>query len=55
MMAKKHANDAKLDQLVRKMQAATGAAKTDAVAELLAALVEDRKTACEPMMAHTRD
>ena len=52
MMAKMHANDAKLDQLVKKMQSATGAAKTDAVAELLAALVEDRKTACEPMMAH---
>ena len=52
MMARMRANDAKLDQLVKKMQSATGAAKTDAVAELLTALVEDRKTACEPMMAH---
>src|SRR5688572_21539153 len=42
MMAKMHANDAKLDQLVRKMQSATGSAKTEAAAELLTALVDDR-------------
>ena len=52
MLGDMKAADAKLDQLVKKMQSATGAAKTDAVAELLAALVEDRKAACEPMMAH---
>jgi 3-dehydroquinate synthetase len=52
MMARMHANDARLDQLVKKMQTTTGAAKTEAVAELLAALVEDRKNTCEPMMAH---
>jgi hypothetical protein len=52
MMARMHANDAKLDQLVARMQAAKGAAKTDAIAELLTALVDDRKNMCEPMMAH---
>ena len=52
MMARMHANDARLDQLVKKMQTTTGAAKTEAVAELLTALVEDRKNMCEPMMAH---
>ena len=34
------------------MKAANGAAKTEAMAELLTALVEDRKNTCEPMMAH---
>jgi hypothetical protein len=52
MMSRMHANDAKLDQLVAKMKATTGAAKTEAMAELLTALVEDRKNTCEPMMAH---
>ena len=52
MMARMHANDAKLDQLVTRMQTAKGAAKTDAIAELLTALVDDRKNMCEPMMAH---
>ena len=51
MMARMHANDARLDQLVKKMQTTTGAAKTEAVAELLTALVEERKNSCEPMMA----
>jgi len=51
MMARMHANDAKLDQLVTKMRSAQGAAKTEAIAELLTALVEDRKNNCEPMMA----
>lgn len=51
MMARMHANDARLEQLVRKVQSATGTAKTDAVTELLTALVEDRKNGCEPMMA----
>jgi hypothetical protein len=46
------ANDAKIDQLLAKMRAATGAAKTDAVAELVTVLLEERKSVCEPMMAH---
>lgn len=41
---------AKLDELVTKMNSATGEAKTAAMAELLTALVQDRH-ACEPMMA----
>jgi len=41
---------AKLDELVTKMNSAKGAAKTEAMAELLTALVQDRR-ACEPMMA----
>jgi hypothetical protein len=52
MMSRMRANDAKLDELVKKMQSAKGTAKTDAIAELLAALVDDRKTGCEPMMAN---
>jgi hypothetical protein len=52
MMSRMKANDAKLDDLVKKMNAATGAAKTDAMAQLLTALVEDRHNACEPMMAN---
>ena len=52
MMARMKTNDAKLDDLVKKMNAATGAAKTDAMAQLLTALVEDRHNACEPMMAN---
>ena len=42
---------AKLDELVKKMNSAKGAAKTEAMAELLTALVQDRR-ACEPMMAN---
>jgi hypothetical protein len=52
MMARMHANDAKIDQLVKKMQSATGAAKTDAIAELLTTLVEERRTVHGPMMSH---
>ena len=52
MMSRMRANDAKLDQLVKTMQTAQGPAKTDAIAALLTALVEDRKNNCEPMMAH---
>lgn len=40
---------AKLDDLVTKMNAAKGAAKTDAIAELLTALVQEHQ-ACAPMM-----
>ncbi len=45
------ASDAKLEALVKKMNAAQGAAKTDAMAELLTALVENHRTMCGPMMA----
>jgi len=51
MMARMKATDAKLVALVQKMNEAKGSAKTDAIAELLAALVDDRRNMCEPMMA----
>jgi hypothetical protein len=44
-------NATKLDALVKKMNAAKGAAKTDAIAEVLTALVEEHR-ACQPMMAN---
>ena len=44
-------SSAKLDELVKKMNSATGEAKTAAIAELLTTLVQDRH-ACEPMMAN---
>jgi hypothetical protein len=46
------ASDAKLDELVKKMNAAEGAAKTEAMAELLTALVQNHRTMCGPMMAN---
>jgi Domain of unknown function (DUF4342) len=46
------ASAAKLEELVKKMNAAQGAAKTDAMAELLTALVENHRTMCGPMMAN---
>src|SRR5690349_6071468 len=49
MMATMHANDQKLDDLVKKMNAAKGNAKVDAIAELLTTLVQDRKTMHEGM------
>jgi hypothetical protein len=52
MMSRMHANDAKIDELVKKMQSAKGAAKTDAIADVVAALAEDRKNTHEPMMAN---
>ena len=45
------AADPKLDELAKKMNAAKGGAKIDAMAELLTALVENRRTMCGPMMA----
>ena len=51
MMANMKVTSARLDALVKKMDAATGAAKTAAMAELLTALVEDRRTTCEAMQA----
>ena len=50
-LAAMKAFDAKLADLVKKMNAATGQAKTDAAAELLTALVEHHQTMCGPMMA----
>ena len=44
-------SSAKLDELVKKMNAATGTAKTAAMAELLTALVAERHS-CETMMAN---
>ena len=52
MMSRMKANDAKLEELVKKMNTASGAAKTDAIAAVLTTLVEDRKNNCEPMMAN---
>jgi hypothetical protein len=52
MMARMRANDATLDALVKKMNSSQGTAKTEAIAALLTAVVEDRKSACEPMMAN---
>jgi hypothetical protein len=43
MMARMKASSAQLDVLVKKMNAATGTARIDAMAELLTALVEDRR------------
>ena len=45
------ARQAQLDELVKKMNTAQGVAKTDAMAELLNALVENHRTMCGPMMA----
>jgi hypothetical protein len=45
------ASAARLDELVKKMNAAKGEAKTAAIAELLTVLVQDRQ-ACAPMMAN---
>jgi hypothetical protein len=50
MMTAMKANGQKLDELVNKMNAAQGQAKMDAMAELLTALVQDRRTMCESMM-----
>jgi len=43
MMARMKASGARLEALVKKMNAAKGEAKADAIAELLTALVEDRR------------
>jgi hypothetical protein len=45
------ARQAQLDELLKKMNDAQGTAKTDAMAELLNALVENHRTMCGPMMA----
>ena len=50
MMADMKARDAKLEALVVKMNAAKGAEKTDAMAELLTALVQERQAMRSSMM-----
>jgi len=52
MMAAMMASDAKIDELVKKMNAAKGAAKTDAIAELLTALVQDHRMMRGSMMTN---
>ena len=54
MMARMKASSARLDLLAKKMNSATGAAKIDAIAELLTALVEDRREH-ESMMSGMAD
>jgi len=51
MMERMKAENAKLDALVKKMNAANGPEKTEAMAELLTALV-DHQAMCESMMAN---
>lgn len=46
------ASDARIDELVKKMNAAKGAAKTDAIAELLTALVQDHRMMRGAMMTN---
>ena len=53
MMSEMKAADAKLDALVQTMNAATGTAKTDAIAALLTAIVEQQRamhSSMGPMM-----
>ena len=52
MMAAMKASDAKLDELVKKMNAAKGSAKTDAIAELLTAIVQEHHTMQGSMMTN---
>lgn len=51
MMAKMEAMDSRLDDLVKKMNAAKGSKKTDAVATVVNELVAQRKQMREQMMA----
>ena len=50
MMAEMKAMDATLDVLMTKMNAATGEAKVDAIAELLTAIVQQRAAMHDRMM-----
>jgi hypothetical protein len=45
-------SDTKIDELVKKMNAAKGAAKTDAIAELLTTLVQDHRMMRGSMMTN---
>ena len=49
MMGTLHGNDQKIDELVKKMNAAKGEMKIDLMAELLTVLAEDRQTAYQSM------
>jgi hypothetical protein len=51
MMARMEAMDARLDELVKKMNTTTGSKKTDAVAAVVNELVAQRKQMREQMMA----
>jgi hypothetical protein len=52
MMAAMTASDAKIDALVKKMNSATGSKKTDAIAELLTALVQEHRMMRGSMMTN---
>ena len=52
MMAAMKAADAKLDDLVQKMNAAKGEKKTEAMAALLTALVQEHRMMSDSMMAN---
>jgi hypothetical protein len=52
MMASMKASTAKLEELAKKMNAATGSARTDAIAELLTAIVQEHSTMQESMMSN---
>ena len=52
MMSRATSMDAKLEELVTRMNSASGDAKTTAIAELLTALVDDRRKTCGPMMSN---
>ena len=52
MMGAMMASDARLDELVKKMNAAKGTEKADATAELLTALVQDHRTMRGSMMTN---
>ncbi len=49
MMSRMRANDQKLEELVERMNTAQGAAKVDAMAEVLTTLVQDRRAMHESM------
>lgn len=52
MMAQMKASELKLDELVKKMNAAKGPEKVDAIAELLTTLVRDHRAMRESMMSN---
>lgn len=52
MMSSMTASNAKLDELVKKMNAAKGSAKTDAIVELLTTIVQEHHTMQASMMTN---
>ena len=50
MMAEMKASDGRIDALVTRMNAASGSAKVDAIADLLTALVQQHRTMRDGMM-----